>query len=178
MENFVRKLWVPIVLLVLLFAFFYPFKIRIAPEWAARVIDENGKPVAQAHVEETWQEYSLEEVAHHDHQTTAADGIVHFEPHTMRASFASRLSGCLHNFRRTGVHTSCGAYSWVLASKCNYGELRTDWDRTQGNVWQGWARHMNATLFLRRCPPGSSGLGCFPYDERTPNLGCVNKSDR
>jgi hypothetical protein len=137
MDNFVRKFRGPIVIVIFLFTVFYPFEIRIAPDWVARVIDENGQPVARAQVEETWQEYSLEEVAHYDHRTTASDGIVHFQPHTMRASFASRVSGCLHNFRRT-VHASCGASSWVGAYKCTYGELRTDWERTQGNSWQGF----------------------------------------
>src|ERR1700732_4474749 len=86
------KFRVPILLLVFLFAVFYPFEIRIAPDWVARVIDENGKPVAEAYVEETWQEYSLEAVGHYDHKTTGSDGIVHFEAHTMRASFASSAS--------------------------------------------------------------------------------------
>jgi hypothetical protein len=172
-----RKFWVPILLLVLLFAAFYPFQIRIAPDWVARVIDESGKPVAEAYVEETWQEYSLEAVGHYDHRTTGSDGLVRFEPHTMHASFASRVSGCFHNLRQS-LHSSCGAGSYVHASKCNYGVLRDDWDRTEGNSWQGLAKHMNATLFLRRCPPGNSGLGCIPDDERTSNLRCANKSDR
>jgi len=176
MENFVRKFRVPIVLVVLLFAVFYPFEIRIAPDWVARVVDENGNSVAQAQVSENWQEYSIEEVSHEENKTTASDGIVHFEPHTMRASVASRVSGCFHNFRRS-LHASCGASAHLVAYKCNYGSLRTDYERTHGNSWHGWAKHMNATLFLRQCPPGSSGLGCFP-DGGTPNLDCLGKSDK
>jgi len=177
MEDFLRKFWLPVFLLALLFALFYPFEIRIAPEWEAQVIDESGNPVAQAQVGETWQEYSIEESAHYDHKTAGSDGIVHFEPHSMRASFASRISGCLNNFRRS-LHASCGASSWLWAYKCNYGELRTDWRRTQRNSWRGWNKHMNATLFLRRCQPGGSGLGCFADDERVPNSDCVNKFDK
>jgi hypothetical protein len=176
MKDLIRKLWVPISLAALLFALYYPSETRIAPEWEVRVIDENGNPVAQALVGETWQEYSIEQVSHEDQKTTPFDGIVHFESRTIRASFASRISGCFKNFRSLGVHASCGAFASVRTGKCNYGKMRADWDRSKGSSWQGWSKRMNATLFLRRCPPGRTGIECWPDYQSASD--CLNKSEK
>lgn len=168
----------PVVLIVLLiscFLLFYPFQIQISPDWTAKVIDENGQPVVQAEVMENWQEYSTEQVSHEENKHTGSDGIVHFPPHLLQVSIASRVRGCAHNIQMSGVHAGCGAFAHLVAFKCNYGFLLTDAGRTEGDEWQGWSEHMKATILLRHCPLGRSGFGCFS-DEEMHNLDCLNKS--
>jgi hypothetical protein len=166
-----------IVFVVLLLVIFYPFQIRIAPDWVVRVTDENGHPLAQVEVTESWQEYSLENVSHEENKSTPSDGIVYFQPRTIRASINSRVWGCVENFLDLGVHASCGPFAHLVATKCNYGWLVTDVGRTKGDSWLGWSKHMEANLFLRHCPPGSSGVGCFP-DHDMHNSTCLNESDK
>jgi hypothetical protein len=180
MGSIDAKVWstcLLVVLVILLFVVFYPFQIRIAPDWVARVVDENGHPVVQAEVLENWQEYSIEEVSHEENKSTALDGIVRFQPRTLRASIASRVGGCAHNFQKLGVHASCGASAHLVAYKCNYGFLLTDVGRTKGDSWLGWSKHMDAIILLRHCPPGSSGVGCLS-DEEMHNRACLNESEK
>lgn len=162
-------------LAALIFFVFYPFEYQIAPEWVARVVDEDGHGVSDVDVSNSYQEYSLEETSHEDHALTESDGVVRFPPHKMRASIASRVVGCVRNFRQLGVHASCGTYAWLVAYKCNYGWLLNDVGRTRGDYWRGWSNRKNATLFLRRCPPGHSGVGCAS-DEEMNNRACIGNS--
>jgi hypothetical protein len=151
-----------LVVVLVLFYVFYPLPVRVAPDWVARVVDENGQSVTQVHVRNFWQEYSLEQEQHEENSLTGLDGMVHFSPHTMRASLASRARGCYRNFQQLGVHASCGAHAQLVAYKCGYGYLWTDTGRKTSAVWLGWSRHMNVTLFMRRCPPDRTGPGCYP----------------
>jgi hypothetical protein len=146
---------------IIMFLLFYPFEILIGPDWIVRVVGEDGSPLDQVTVTEFWKQYSPESPSYEENQTTGPDGTVHFPPRTMRANFALRFASCVSNFAES-PHAGCGAHAYLLASKCNYGTLLTDVGRTTGDNWQGWAHHVKGTLFLRRCPPGSSGLGCFP----------------
>ena len=136
----------------------------VSPEWTARVIDENEKPIPQVHVRNFWQEYSLEQDEHEEDALTGSDGITHFPAHTIRSSFASRVVGCYRNFQKLGVHASCGAFANLVAYKCGYGYQWSDAGRPTAASWSwlSWSDHKNVTLFQRQCPPGRTGPGCYP----------------
>jgi hypothetical protein len=158
------KAWIKyalIGLLVIIVLVAYPFEITVGPDWDVHVIDENGKPLIGATVRETWQQCSLETQSHEEDKTTDSNGAVHFPVRRMMASLLSKFIGCISNFRQSGVHSSCGTWTDVFGTKCGYGWLLSDVGKTKGERWFGWSNHANATIFLRACELGHSGIECM-----------------
>ena len=82
--------WIIIPALLAIMAFIPVFTVNVAPEWSLRLIGEDGQPVPNARVDQSWKDYSLEfwtVEQHVDHSVTSdADGFVTFPVRNIQVS--------------------------------------------------------------------------------------------
>lgn len=93
----------------------FPFKQTIAPEWTIYTLDADRHPLANITVREVWQQYSLENEDHEEDRLTDSNGRVQFPRRNFRSSISQRLIGCSKQVIMYGVHSSCGAKSYLVA---------------------------------------------------------------
>lgn len=94
---------------------FIPTPQIVAPAWTVRTVSSAHSPLSGITVREDWQQYSLERSSHEEDRVTDLQGEVRFPRRTLRSSFTERLLGCLRQIGETGVHTSCGTSSHLVA---------------------------------------------------------------
>lgn len=101
---------------VFLIALFVPFfPVNVVPEWPLRLVDESGQPVANARVDQSWKDYSLEffSFGHIDESFSSdADGMITFPARNIRVSIAQVIAARIVDFI-TGInpHASYGPHS-------------------------------------------------------------------
>ena len=143
-----------------------------SPDWDVVVTDSDGHPIERATVTVSSQQYTLERVGHEETKVTDIDGRLHFDGRRIRAMNLMRLFGALRNLD-PGAHASFGVHTYVYASAKGYGDPSSlamfgqneRESRANGNERQ------SSRLFLMRCPPRYSGIGCaFPDDPSLPVL--------
>jgi hypothetical protein len=85
------------------------------PAWSIRFVDQLGRPLAGLRVQQSWQDYSLEDAPHVAVETTNGSGVAVFPARYVRASLLKRLLGPLESFLfGGGIHASYGAHSSVV----------------------------------------------------------------
>ena len=94
---------------------FIPLPQQVAPAWTVTTMNKARKPLQGVTVRENWQQYSLETSSHEEDRLTDSKGEVHFPRRTQWSTFIGRFAGCIRQFAQTGVHTSCGADSHLVA---------------------------------------------------------------
>jgi hypothetical protein len=92
-----------------------PMPQVVAPAWTVTTLDAKHKPIQGVVVRESWQQYSFETSSHEEDRLTNAEGNVSFPRRTRWSSFIGRFGGCINQLGLTGVHTSCGAHSYLVA---------------------------------------------------------------
>lgn len=70
---------------------FVPIPEKLAPDWEVRVLDEQGKPVAGATVDESWQFVGVERGSQNRQSLTDAAGVVHIPAECGASSLAQRI---------------------------------------------------------------------------------------
>lgn len=73
--------WIIPVTILLVILFVPLIRVTVVPEWSLHLVDENGQPVPNARVDQSWKEYSLEffRSRHLDESLSSdADGLVSF----------------------------------------------------------------------------------------------------
>lgn len=103
-----------IILVLSLVTLLFPFKTTTLPQWNLRVFDDAGAPVRGINVTEHWQHYLLEPSGHEELQVTNQDGLVSFEPRSLRASVARRLFARISKFAREGKRGRTDPYGSIV----------------------------------------------------------------
>jgi hypothetical protein len=117
----------------------FPVKRTVAPEWTIYTLDADRHPLANITVREVWQQYSLENAGHEEDRLTDSSGRVQFPRRSLRSSIGQQLVGCFEQVMKTGVHTSCGAHSYLVAFGKGVDTLDwADFSQEQGTTmpWQ------------------------------------------
>ena len=133
-----RKLKVAILLaglvLVVVFALWYPYESGTVPEWKLQVVDLSGNPVAGAQANQEWINPIEDGMVSADSRTTDASGVV---------LFPKRV---LHNRLALGTRHSAPSSRLFVCWQDEFGAV--DWD--------GKPSHLSAKLELRKgaCPYG------------------------
>lgn len=113
-----RKATTISILVVLVSMTLFPvFSKRIVPEYAVRVVDIHGKPVAGVVLKQTWQDYSIEWLngSHEAIETTDERGVATLPERRIRYSaFQFALSKARDIVSVINVHASYGAHSFVI----------------------------------------------------------------
>lgn len=94
---------------------FFPVPQIVAPDWTITTLDAARRPLTGITVREVWQQYSLEDSSHEEDRLTDIKGEAHFPRRTEWTSIAGRLFGCARQIVGSGVHASCGPYSYLVA---------------------------------------------------------------
>ena len=113
-------------------------------------------------MEETWQNYSLEDAAHRETLTTDANGTVVFPARLRYAGVLRRSLGCANQWRRYAYHASCGPHSWIyIFYPPGYGQNDQP-EFAQAQLWyDGGAASRNNVVVIRKCRNGGTGITCF-----------------
>lgn len=118
----VRHFWIGAVLIVAIASTALatiPRTTQTVPVWSIQFVDQLGRPFVGLRVQQSWQDYSLENAANFAIETTDEGGVAVFPARYVRASLLKRILGPLESFLfRGGLHASYGAHSSVLAM-CN-----------------------------------------------------------
>ena len=103
---------------VFIIGFFIPlFPVDVIPPWTLQLVDENGQPVPNALVDQSWEDYSLElwSERHTDQATSDADGIVTFPIRRIRISAFQFVAGKVRGVLLImNPHASYGPHAHVL----------------------------------------------------------------
>lgn len=89
-----------ILVAVFFIALFVPiFPVEVVPEWSFRLVYEDGQPVPNARVDQTWKHYSLElwSSRHTDQVTSDVNGMVTFPARSIRASAFQFVAACIRS---------------------------------------------------------------------------------
>lgn len=133
-----KKIWIVIILGV---ASLYPFESTVMPSQNVLVVTEDWKPIQDAAVRQTWQNYSLEFNSHEEDLRTGPNGRVTFPRRTIRASLVRRMAHPIWNLLTQGVHASFG----------NHTDMFPVGGVSQGRVGQGTAKaHTGDVVFRLR----------------------------
>jgi hypothetical protein len=115
--------WIIIPAVVVVLAFVPVFTVNVVPEWSLRLIGEDGQPVPNARVDQSWKDYSLEffRSRHFDESLSSdADGIVKFPARNIRVSVfqivAAKIRGIV---LLMDPHASYGPDSHVFCRSCD-----------------------------------------------------------
>lgn len=92
---------------------------QTVPPWSIQFVDQLDRPFVGLRVQQSWQNYSLEESANIAIETTNESGIAVFPARYLRASLLDHLLGPLKSFLfGGGIHAGFGAHASVFP-KCN-----------------------------------------------------------
>jgi hypothetical protein len=128
----------------------FPVSPLAAPEWEVTVVDEQGRPVEDITVRETWQNYSVEATGHEMDRQTDASGHATFPAHKTEHSPLSQVAGTLSALIHFNVHASYGPHASVFAfgkhleGTATRGEYVTD--------WTGYPSSMRSQIVVRPGP--------------------------
>lgn len=94
------------------------FSIQMVPEWRLQVLDQDGVPVQNEMIRQTWKDYSLEfwTLSGHEETTiTDTNGYVIFPPRSIRVSVLEILASKFRDIiARLNPHSSFGPASSVF----------------------------------------------------------------
>lgn len=92
---------------------------QTVPTWSIQFVDQLGRPFVGLRVQQSWQNYSLENSANFAVEVTDESGVAIFPARYVQASLLRRFLGPLESFLfGGGIHAGYGAHSSVLP-KCN-----------------------------------------------------------
>jgi hypothetical protein len=155
-----------IVLVIMLLV--YPFKVTVVPEWSVKVVDENGKPLPGAYVEEFARQWTLD-YDHHAAVCTNLNGEAQFPRETLRVGVAVHAAKWISLL---GPHASLGPVDIVAVERLGYGPMS---DENTKATWNGFANRVNTQFVLHKCPNGFTGYQCY-FDY--PYFFGINSSSR
>lgn len=141
-----------IALVVVLLVF--PFKVTVAPEWNVKVVDENGKPLPGAYVEEFARQWTLD-YDHHEAVCTNSNGEAQFPRETLRVGVAVHATKWVS---RLGPHVSSGPVDIVAVERLGYGPMS---DENIKAPWNGLANRVTSQFVLHKCQNGFTGYHCY-----------------
>lgn len=121
---------VAIIVVILAVGLLFPFKKTLVPEQRVLVVTKEMRPIRNAMVRQSWQDYSLERYGHEEDRPTDENGRITFPTRTIRASLLWRVIGPLASIAGQGVHASFGVHTNMSASP-NYGTASTEVVRPQ-----------------------------------------------
>ena len=104
-----------ILLILIVIALLYPFEATIVPEWRLRVVDETGRPFADARVVQQWNHYSLD-ISGGEEKWADKDGNVVFPKRTTRTPLLYRILRTAWAHLMTLFHGSTGIRASVRAT--------------------------------------------------------------
>jgi hypothetical protein len=116
------------ILLALFIGTLIPVPQTVVPAWNALVVDESGKPQADADVRQVWRQYSLESTTHHETLRTGADGMVHFPRRVLWRPPIVNIYGIIRNRVMNGDNANFGPVAYLVAS---YGNEQSFGDRCE-----------------------------------------------
>lgn len=88
-----RSLAISVAVLVCIIGALFPFESEVVPAWRLRVVDENGRAVADQEAQQSWIDHALDTTGWHEQaRTTDANGYVAFPHRTVRASLLRRVA--------------------------------------------------------------------------------------
>lgn len=146
MKREIPWLWRPLLVCIVLLVTLLPIRTLAAPDWAACVVDETGRPVSDVLVRESYQNYSAESEGHKEDEYSGANGCVHFSLKLTSASLLRRFLAIIGS-GTAGVHASFGPYDYVTAfdGGARGDDVRGGFDY----AWKGSPRHVDSLLVLR-----------------------------
>lgn len=111
--------WIIIPALLAIMAFLPVFTVNVVPEWSLRLIGEDGQPVPNARVDQSWKDYSLEfwtVEQHVDHSVSSdADGIVRFPARDIHVSAFQIVAAKVRDVVVSiNPHSGYGPHSYAL----------------------------------------------------------------
>ncbi len=83
--------------------------ITISPEWQIRTVDEQGKPVEGAEINQDWEYFGLTE-SQSEYETSGPDGLVVFRKRTVDTHILFWLTAYIKVLIRSPAHGSYGRY--------------------------------------------------------------------
>jgi len=92
-----------------------PFDLTIAPSRHLMVVDMNGNPIADAMVDQIWDQYSLRKGGS-QRFITNSQGKVILPKRVIPTTILSLLRGALHNFQTNAIHSSYTSHESVLVA--------------------------------------------------------------
>lgn len=104
-----------IVMAGLLLLSLIPLGWVVVPAWSVQIVGTDSRPVMGVNVCEVWQDYTLESQSHEETAVTPSDGRVSFPERRISAPPVMRVVGAVRNILSTGVHSSFGPSSWLVA---------------------------------------------------------------
>ena len=87
---------------------FMPFPTQMVPKWKLLVVDEQGQPLANVKVEQSWEHYSFIGVKGFDERRSDENGYVMFPQRLLWAGLISRIVSPILAEIGTLVHGSTG----------------------------------------------------------------------
>jgi len=135
----------------------YPFDVLVAPEWNVKVVDENGKALAGAYVEELASHETLD-FQHNEAVCTNVTGEAKFVRRTVRASVLTRVSKRVSRFN---VHGGLGPYVAVGIDRLGYGDMpaQNTMPNFNGLAWYGSPSRMDSLVVLHGAQRDSQDTG-------------------
>jgi hypothetical protein len=109
----------PAIIVLVVVLLVYPFKVTVVPEWNVKVVDENGKPLAGAYVEEFARQWTVD-YDHHEAVCTNVNGEAKFSRETVRVGVAVHAAEWVS---RLGPHASLGPVDIVAIERLGYGPM-------------------------------------------------------
>jgi hypothetical protein len=104
-----------LIVAAILICSFYPAETVTVPAWTVQFVDVKNQPLAFMPVEQTWQNYSVEDSAHSDFAKTDAHGIASFPERRLKYPLLFRVVNPVLKF---SFHASYGNSSW-LQPRCD-----------------------------------------------------------
>lgn len=138
------------VLFLIVLVLLFPWPTLEAPNWTVRVVDSQERPVTDADVRESYQDYSAEMNGHEERLQTGADGMVHFRAHRVWHLFVMRV--VVTSWRAMALaHASFGVHAGVFA----FGDGGLQGDIVDGNYvydWRGSPAVLTSEIHLKPLP--------------------------
>lgn len=104
------------VLILIVILWLIPFPTTIVPEWKIRIVNREGKPLADKRVTQSWRHYSLQFCCgNEDDRATDENGYVTFPKRVIWASLLRRVTFTVWAHIMTLAHGSTGIHAWVTA---------------------------------------------------------------
>ena len=120
----------------------YPRKYLAAPKWRVQVVDQQGKPLTGVTVNETWQNYSVEDRYHEANLISDQAGFVEFPACEVSASMLRRIWFTL-KAARAFVHASFGSFVFVHAFAPDFMEIGS------AEMWTGAPAEMQSRIVMQ-----------------------------
>ena len=98
----------------------FPARSKVVPNWTVRVIDQSGRPVAQAVVRQQWKYEPFERERHEASDMTRENGVVSFPTRYLRMSLAERAFAFAAEFLRGDPHADWGRNAQIIATAAGF----------------------------------------------------------